>query len=166
VAILEWIGSFEDILLFAVFALFSFFFFFFFFPKNSKMNSFKDLFVWFFFNVYIGGYNNIGIGEGQSSQGLDHYQRGGGTHGSSCICFHFTRQGLTVYFWLSWNSLCRDQPGLELTEIHLPLPPESWLRGVCNYPQLENILNDLLEGIHLQLNKTGLGFMATPFINS
>ena len=33
----------------------------------------------------------------------------------------FSRQGFSVYLWLSWNSV--DQAGLELTEIHLPLPP-------------------------------------------
>ena len=44
------------------------------------------------------------------------------------VLFLETEFSFSVYPWMSWNLILKvqDQAGLELTEIHLPLPPDCW----------------------------------------
>ena len=43
-----------------------------------------------------------------------------------CFVFFFSRQGFSVALEPVLELALVDQAGLELTKIHLPLPPECW----------------------------------------
>ena len=51
----------------------------------------------------------------------------------SFLCFCFSRQGFSVALEPVQDLTIIDQTGLELIEIHLPLPPKCWIKGVHHH---------------------------------
>lgn len=58
----------------------------------------------------------------------------------SLFIFGFLNLTVSLY----WPGTCNvDKAGLELIEIHLPVPPEYWIQGVCYNAWHDNsILNE------------------------
>jgi hypothetical protein len=56
-----------------------------------------------------------------------------------CCCCFFSRQGFSVYPWLSWNSLCR--PGWPQTQKSACLClPSTGIKGMCHHARLHSNL--------------------------